>query len=34
LVNKKISIFEDVAFGVLMLNKQQIKADEKKTYDQ
>jgi len=34
LVDKKISIFEDVAFGVLMLNKQQIKADEKKTYDQ
>lgn len=34
LVNKKISIYEDVAFWVLMLNKQQIKADEKKTYDQ
>lgn len=34
LVDKKISIFEDVAFGVLMLNKQQIKSDEKKTYNQ
>ena len=34
LVDKKISIFNDVAFWVLMLNKLQIKADEKKTYDQ
>ncbi len=34
LINKKISIFKDVAFWVLMLNKLQIKADEKKTYDQ
>ena len=34
LVDTKIFIFTDVAFNILMLNKLQIKADEKKTYDQ
>ena len=33
LVEKKISIFKDVAFWVLMLNKQQIIEDQKKTQD-
>lgn len=34
LVEKKLEIFNDVAFAVFMLNKKQIKTDEKKTYDQ
>ena len=34
LVDKKLDIFDEVTFSILMLNKQQIKADEKKTYDQ
>lgn len=34
LIDIKMKIFDDIAFGVLMLNKEQIKADEKKTYDQ
>ena len=34
LLDKKLEIFDDVAFAVLMLNKEQIKADEKKIYDQ
>jgi|GEM_PF-1549894 hypothetical protein len=34
LVEKKLEIFDDVTFAVLMLNKEQIKADDKKIYDQ
>lgn len=34
LIEKKLEIFNDVAFSVLMLNKKQIRTDEKKTYDQ
>jgi hypothetical protein len=34
LVDTKIRIYKDVAFSVLMLDKQQINADDKKTYDQ
>jgi hypothetical protein len=34
LIEKKLEIFNDVAFSVLMLNKRQIRTDEKKTYDQ
>jgi len=34
LVEKKLEIFDDLTFSVLMLNKQQIKKDEKKIYDQ
>ena len=34
LVDKKLEIFQNVTFNVLMWNKQQIKADEKKIYDQ
>ena len=34
LVDKKLEIFQDITFNVLMLNKQQIKSDEKKLYDQ
>lgn len=34
LVNKKLEIFDDITFSVLMQNKQQVKADEKKIYDQ
>ena len=34
LVEKKLEIYDKITFSILMLNKQQIKADEKKTYDQ
>ena len=34
LVEKKLEIFDDLTFSILMLNKQQIKKDEKKLYDQ
>jgi hypothetical protein len=34
LAEKKVSIFNDVAFWILMLNKEQILADNKKLYDQ
>jgi hypothetical protein len=34
LVDKKLQIFDEVTFSILMLNKQQIKADDKKIYDQ
>ncbi len=34
LAEKKVSIFKDVSFSVLMLNKMQISADDKKLYDQ
>ncbi len=34
LVNKKIEIFDKVTFSILLLDKWQVKADEKKTYDQ
>lgn len=34
LVNKKLEIFDDITFSILMQNWQQIKADEKKVYDQ
>lgn len=34
LVNKKLEIFDEITFSILMLNKQQIKADDKKIYDQ
>lgn len=34
LVNKKLDIFDDVTFAILMLNKKQIRSDEKKKYDQ
>ena len=34
LVNRKMEIYDNVAFWVLMLNKEQIKADQKKLYDQ
>lgn len=34
LVDKKLDIFDEVTFSILMLNKQQIKADDKKIYDQ
>jgi len=34
LVDKKIELYLDVAFSVLMLNKQQTNADDKKLYDQ
>ncbi|MFK7780476.1 MAG: hypothetical protein QM490_05080 [Candidatus Gracilibacteria bacterium] len=34
LVSKKIEIFDHVAFAVFMLNKEQVRSDEKKTYDQ
>ncbi len=34
LVKKKLEIYDDVTFSILMLNKQQVKADEKKTYVQ
>jgi hypothetical protein len=34
LINKKLEIYDDIAFSVLMFNKQQIKEDDKKTYDQ
>ncbi|MDD2871249.1 MAG: hypothetical protein PHS49_04625 [Candidatus Gracilibacteria bacterium] len=34
LVDKKLEIFDEVSFNILMLNKKQIKADEKKTYVQ
>jgi len=34
LINTKIWIFNDVAFSILMLNREQISADDKKTYDQ
>lgn len=34
MIDKKIEIFRDVSFSILMLNKQQVKLDEKKLYDQ
>ncbi len=34
LINKKLDVFDEVTFSILMLNKQQVKADDKKTYDQ
>ena len=34
LIDKKLEIFQDITFNILMLNKQQIKLDEKKLYDQ
>jgi len=34
LIEKKMEIYNQIAFSVLMLNKQQINADEKKIYDQ
>lgn len=34
LVDKKLEIFDEITFSILMLNKQQIKADDKKIYDQ
>lgn len=34
LTNQKLEIFDDITFGILMLNKKQINADEKKLYDQ
>lgn len=34
LVNKKLDIFSDVTFAVLMLNKEQVNSDQKKIYDQ
>lgn len=33
LVNKKLNIFEDVTNSILLLNKLQVKTDEKKVYD-
>ncbi len=34
LVDKKLEIFEDVAFNVIMMNKAWVRADEKRLYDQ
>lgn len=34
LVDKKLEIYDEVTFSIMMLNKEQIKADEKKTYVQ
>ncbi|MDP2090108.1 MAG: hypothetical protein Q8K30_00795 [Candidatus Gracilibacteria bacterium] len=34
LVDKKLEIFDEITFSIMMLNKQQIKADDKKMYDQ
>jgi hypothetical protein len=34
LVNKKISIFDNVSYNILLLNQQQVARDQKKLYDQ
>ena len=34
LVDTKMEIFDDLTYSILLLNKQQIKTDEKKLYDQ
>lgn len=34
LVEKKLEIFDDVAYAILLLNKKQIRTDEKRIYDQ
>jgi len=34
LVDKKLEIFADVAYDIMVLNKKQLNADAKKTYDQ
>jgi len=34
LVEQKMDIFDDITFSILMLNKKQVKTDEKKKYDQ
>ncbi|MBT6778790.1 hypothetical protein HOA93_03280 [bacterium] len=34
LANQKLEIFDNITYSILLMNKQQVKADDKKKYDQ